>query len=73
MSARTPSTEADGAVTVIKAQVPLSTVQTYHRDIKSQTAGEGNYTMKLSHYAQVPAVKQQKVLSVYGKKHAEEE
>ena len=66
-------TESDGAVTVIKAQVPLSTVQTYHRDIKSQTAGEGNYTMKLSHYAQVPATEQQKVLSVYGKKHAEDE
>jgi hypothetical protein len=29
--------------------------------------------MKLSHYAQVPAVEQQKVLAQYGKKHAEEE
>ena len=65
--------EADGAVTIIKAQVPLATVQTYHRDLKSQTAGEGSYTMKLSHYAQVPAVEQQKVLAQYGKKHAEED
>jgi len=65
--------EADGAVTIIKAQVPLSTVQTYHRDLKSQTAGEGSYTMKLSHYAQVPPVEQQKVLAQFGKKHAEED
>ncbi|MFN0008553.1 MAG: elongation factor G [Planctomycetota bacterium] len=65
--------EADGAVTIIKAQAPLATMQTYHRDLKSQTAGEGSYSMKLSHYAQVPAVEQQKVLAHYGKKHAEEE
>ena len=65
--------EADGSVTIIKATVPLATVQTYHRDLKSQTAGEGSYTMKLSHYAQVPAVEQQKVLAQFGKKHADEE
>jgi elongation factor G len=64
--------EADGAVTVIKAQVPLATVLTYHRDLKSQTAGEGNFTMKLAHYAQVPANEQQKVLQQYGKKHEED-
>jgi elongation factor G len=64
--------EADGAVTVIKAQVPLATVLTYHRDLKSQTAGEGNFTMRLAHYAQVPANEQQKVLQQYGKKHEEE-
>ena len=30
--------EADGAITIIKAQVvPLATVQTYNRDLKSQT------------------------------------
>ena len=65
--------EADGSVTIIKATVPLSTVQTYHRDLKSQTAGEGSYTMKLSHYAQVPLVEQQKVLAQFGKKHADED
>jgi elongation factor G len=64
--------EADGAVTVIKAEVPLATVLTYHRDLKSQTAGEGSYSMKLAHYAQVPMNEQQKVLQQYGKKHEEE-
>jgi elongation factor G len=65
--------EADGAVTIIKAQVPLATMQTYHRDLKSQTAGEGSYSMKLSHYAQVPGAEQQKVLAQYGKKHVDED
>lgn len=65
-------TEADGSVTVIKAQVPLSTMLTYFRDLKSQTAGEGSFSMALAHFAQVPANEQQKVLAVYGKRHEEE-
>ena len=64
--------EGGGQVTVIRAQVPLSTVMSYHRDLKSQTAGEGSYSMKLSHFAQVPANEQQKVLAQYGKRHEEE-
>ena len=66
------SSEADGAVTVIKAHVPLATVQTYHRDLKSMTAGEGTYTMEPDHYAVVPAQEQQKILAEFGKKHEEE-
>ena len=65
--------ERDGAVTVIKAHVPLSTVQTYQRDLKSQTAGEGTYSMTFHDYAQVPASEQQKVLALIGKKHGEED
>jgi elongation factor G len=65
-------TEADGHVTVIRCTAPLSAVLTYHRDLKSQTAGEGSFTMKLSRYAQVPNQEQQKVLAQYGKKHEEE-
>lgn len=65
-------TESDGNVTVIKCRAPLSAVLTYHRDLKSQTAGEGSFSMKVSHYAQVPATEQQKVLSQYGKKHEDE-
>jgi len=64
--------EDGGSVTIIKAHAPLSAVLTYHRDLKSQSAGEGSYTMKLSHYAQVPMAEQQKVLAQYGKKHDDE-
>jgi len=62
-------TESDGRVTVIKAHAPLSAIQTYQRELKSQTAGEGLYTVKLADYQPVPAQEQQKLLAVVGKKH----
>jgi len=55
--------EEGGHITVIKAHVPLATMQTYHRDLKSQTAGEGTYSMELDHYANVPASEQAKVIA----------
>jgi elongation factor G len=66
------TSEADGAVTVIRAHVPLSTIQTYYRDLKSMTAGQGSYSMKLERYGPVPATEQQKILATFGKKHEEE-
>jgi elongation factor G len=65
--------EGGGSITVIKAHAPLSTIQTYQRDLKSQTAGEGSYSMKLFDYAAVPGNEQQKILAVIGKKHEAEE
>jgi elongation factor G len=64
--------EADGAITVVKAHVPLSTVQTYQRDLKSQTAGEGNYSLRFHDYQPMPAGEQTKVLAKIGRKHTEE-
>jgi elongation factor G len=66
------ASEADGAITVIKADVPLSTMQTYHRDLKSQTSGEGNYSMSFRNYAPVPSNEQDKILKTQGKKAAED-
>jgi elongation factor G len=66
------SSEDDGAVTVIRAHVPLATVLTYHRDLKSQTAGEGSFTMKLENYARVPANEQARIIAEFGKRHEEE-
>jgi len=65
--------ENDGHVTVIQAHAPLATLLTYHRDLKSQTAGEGTYTMKSDHYARVPGGEQEKIIAQVGRKHAEEE
>ena len=65
-------TEADGAITVVKAHATLSTIQTYHRDLKSQTAGEGTYTMQQVDYAQMPAAEQKKVLADSGKQHSDD-
>ncbi len=63
----------DGQVTVIKAEVPLSTIQTYHRELKSQTAGEGDFSMKFSRYAPVPGAEQTKILQTLGRNAVEEE
>ena len=63
--------EADGAVTVIKATAPLGAVQTYQRDLKSQTSGEGSYTQKHADHAPVPAAEQARILASSGKQHAE--
>ena len=57
------TSEADGAITVIRAHAPLATIQTYHRDLKSQTAGEGGYSMEFHTYARVPAMEQQKIIA----------
>lgn len=65
--------EGSGQVTVIKAEVPLSTIQTYHRELKSQTAGEGDFSMRFSRYAPVPGAEQTKILQTLGKHAGEEE
>jgi elongation factor G len=64
---------ADGTITVIQAKAPLATLLTYSRDLKSQTAGEGSFTMKPHHYERVPAAEQSKILAAIGRKHVEEE
>ena len=63
----------EGQVTVIKAEVPLSTIQTYHRELKSQTAGEGDFSMRFARYAPVPAAEQAKILETIGKQAVEED
>lgn len=44
----------EGAQT-IKAKVPLEEMYKYVNELKSMTAGKGTYTMKFSHYEQVPS------------------
>ncbi len=61
--------EADGTITVIKAEVPLSTVQTYHRELNSQTSGQGFYSMVFKTYAPVPAQEQARILKENAAKH----
>lgn len=67
------ASEEAGAITLITAEVPLGTMQTYHRDLKSQTAGEGTYSMEFARFAAMPGGEQQKVLSAIGKEHEEED
>jgi elongation factor G len=58
----------------VKAQVPLSSMYRFPIDLRSITQGRGRYTMKFSHYEEVPAHAAQPVIAAYQKsKGAEEE
>jgi elongation factor G len=57
---------------VVKAQVPLSQLFTYANDLRSITGGRGSYTMKFSHYEQVPAKIANEIVSRYQAQKKEE-
>jgi elongation factor G len=51
-----------GAMTTVEAQAPLAGVQHYAADMRSLTQGRGYFTMKFSHYEEVPAHASQKII-----------
>lgn len=65
--------EARGKLQVVKAQVPLAEMFTYGNDLRSMTQGKGIYTMKFSHYEQVPPKIAGTIVSQYQAHHKEEE
>ena len=50
-------------MTSIKAQVPMAEMLTYEQQLTSLTGGRGSYHMEFSHYEEVPAHLQGKVIS----------
>jgi elongation factor G len=52
-----------GATTIVKAQVPMSEMLTYEQTLTSTTGGRGTYHMEYSHYQEVPAHLQAKIIS----------
>jgi elongation factor G len=56
-------TEASAADAAISGQVPLSELAEYQSRLRSVTGGQGSYTIELSHYAAVPAMIQQQIVS----------
>jgi elongation factor G len=48
---------------VIKAQAPLAELLQYNTQLKSATAGQGSYSMSLSHYEVVPPNIQQQIVA----------
>ena len=52
-----------GTMTVIRAQVPMSEMLTYEQHLTSVTGGRGSYQMEYSHYDEVPAHLQQKIIA----------
>jgi elongation factor G len=49
----------------IKAQVPEAEVLRYSTDLRSMTGGRGSYTMKFSHYDEVPEHVAQDIIAAY--------
>ncbi|MEO6064211.1 MAG: elongation factor G, partial [Lysobacterales bacterium] len=61
-----------GGEIVVKAQVPLSELESYAAELKSATAGRGSYTLDFSHYEPVPAHMQQKLVDAFKPHHEED-
>jgi elongation factor G len=52
-----------GAMTVIRAQVPMAEMLTYEQHLTSATGGRGSYHMEYSHYEEVPQMLQSKIIA----------
>jgi elongation factor G len=52
-----------GGMTIIKAQVPMAEMLTYEQHLTSATGGRGSYHMEYSHYDEVPAQLQTKIIA----------
>jgi elongation factor G len=54
--------EPVGAMTEIKAEVPMAEILTYAPDLRSITGGQGDYTLEFLRYEEVPGHLSQKVV-----------
>lgn len=63
--------EAKGRNQTIKAQVPLAEMYKYATSLKSITHGQGTYSMKFSHYEEVPSRTAQEIIAQTKKKKEE--
>ncbi|MDX9973566.1 MAG: elongation factor G [FCB group bacterium] len=59
-----------GGRQVIRAQVPEAEVLRYSTDLRSMTGGRGTFTMKFSHYDEVPEHIAQQLIAAYQKERA---
>ncbi|HEX3629963.1 MAG TPA: elongation factor G [Candidatus Dormibacteraeota bacterium] len=57
----------------VRAQVPLSSMYRFPIDLRSITQGRGRYTMRFSHYEEVPAHAAQGLIAAYQKAKGGEE
>ncbi len=62
-----------GNMIVVKAQAPLAEVMQYNSQLRSVTAGQGSYTMELSHYEPVPGMVQQQIVAAAAKAKEEDQ
>jgi elongation factor G len=70
---RVSGVEARGHAEIVKAHVPMAEVLTYASDLTSMTGGQGSFDMEFSHYEEMPAAIQDKIVAEAAKhRHAEE-
>jgi elongation factor G len=62
--------EPVGAMTEIKAEVPMSEMLTYAPDLRSITQGQGDYTLEFLRYEELPAHLAQKVVQEAGEQRS---
>ena len=68
--ARVQGMNPSSDINIIEAQVPLAEVLRYAIDLKSMTQGKGTYTIKFSHYEEVPAQISQKIIAAKAEEKA---
>ena len=54
--------DSEGKKQIVRANVPLAEILKYAPELRSMTAGRGMFTMKFSHYEEVPAQLQEKII-----------
>jgi elongation factor G len=59
----------EGDVSVIQAEVPLSEMQSYSTELRSITAGEGDFTFKFGRYETVPPQIAQEIVAKHKKEN----
>jgi elongation factor G len=63
-------TEPDDGWQIVRAQVPESEMLKFALDLRSITQGRGTFTMKLSHYDEMPTHLAKQLIDQYQKEHA---
>ncbi len=64
--------ETRGTKQIVKAMVPQSEVLKYAPDLRSMTQGRGMFTMRFSHYEEVPGPLQEKIIDLARKEQEKE-
>ena len=65
--------DVQGKLQVIKAKVPIAEMSKYASELKSITGGRGSYSMRFSHYDEVPAKSAQVIIAKYQETKKEEQ
>ena len=65
--------DVQGKNQIVKAKVPIAEMPKYASELKSITGGRGSYSMRFSHYDEVPAKSAQTIIAKYQETRKEEQ